>query len=92
MPPVRVGKPGIDEQIRTGGRTAPGARIERAPQLADLPQQQIGLRRAHLGLLREQLQALLIQLHQRLERLGPQPRCRKPGLFTFSPCFHLATQ
>src|SRR5207237_3600416 len=29
MPPVRVGKPGIDEQIRTGGRTAPGARIER---------------------------------------------------------------
>src|SRR2546421_6097190 len=79
-------------QVGPGGGAPPRRGIQHAPQLPDLPQQQARLGAAHGGLLREQPQAQLVELDQRLERLGVQPALRQSPALAAGPVLRLALQ
>jgi len=91
-PAQRVREAGVHQQVGTGGGAPPRRGVEHAPQLPDLPQQQARRGAARRGLLREQGQAQLVELDQRLERLGVQPAPRQVPGFAGSPVVRLALQ
>lgn len=85
-PVLRIGEAGIEEQIKTAGGTRAPGRIERDPSAREFRQQHT--RRCRPRLLREQLEALPVQLAQ-----GGKRRAAQPALVCFSArIFHLALQ
>src|SRR5256886_4704274 len=93
LPPAhRIGEARIDQQIRAACGAPPRRRIQHLPQLRHLAQQRARRRAARDGLLRDQGEAELVQLDQRLERLGAQPPRRQSRALSGAPVLGLAVQ
>jgi hypothetical protein len=79
-PALAVGKAALEQQVGHRGRPPPRFPVERAPQCAHFAQQRPGLPSRGRGLVGQQRQAELVQLCERLERRGAEPRGRAPRI------------